>query len=97
MAQSIKRMNVAEFRDYGYLQEVNRQFFHPLGIALEVIVDEATGEARLGGIWDSRDDPEGIAFVDGDVDQDKLHRIRYEEQLRRRHRFKALGYVIQER
>lgn len=32
----IKRIDVAEFRSEGYLQEVNRRFLHPLGLALEV-------------------------------------------------------------
>lgn len=31
-------MGVKEFREEGYLQEANRQFFHPLGLALEIIV-----------------------------------------------------------
>ena len=56
-----KRMSVKEFREKGYLQEANRLFFHPLGLALEVIVDE-NGEEQFGGVWDSRDDPEGIIF-----------------------------------
>lgn len=35
----IKSMNIKEFREKGFLQEVNRLFFHPLGLALEVEVD----------------------------------------------------------
>ncbi len=57
----INRMDIAEFRRLGLLQEVNRQFFHPRGLALEIIVD---GEERFGGIWDFRDDPEGMAFAE---------------------------------
>src|SRR5438445_10887455 len=34
----IKHMPIREFVDEGYLQEVNRQFLHPLGLALEVTV-----------------------------------------------------------
>lgn len=33
-----KRLPVREFVDGGYLQEVNRKFLHPLGLALEVTV-----------------------------------------------------------
>jgi hypothetical protein len=59
----IKRMDIADFREQGFLQEANRQFFHPLGLALEVVTDAETSEpVRLGGIWDYRDDPEGILF-----------------------------------
>jgi hypothetical protein len=57
-----KRISIKEFRDEGYLQEANRLFFHPLGLALEVIIDEESGETKLGGVWDSRHDPEGILF-----------------------------------
>jgi hypothetical protein len=95
----IKRIDIKEFREFGYLQEANRLFLHPLGLALEVVVEDEEpemreslqkffdevpdgpdhidvalallakygikpGEERLGGIWDDRDDPEGIAFGD---------------------------------
>lgn len=56
------RMDIKEFREKGFLQEVNRQFFHPLGLALEVHINEDTGEETLGEIWDYRSDPEGIIF-----------------------------------
>ncbi len=57
----MKRIDIAEFRDRGFLQEANRRFFHPLGLALEVIV-EKDGTCTLGGVWDYRDDPEGMFF-----------------------------------
>jgi len=59
--QQPKRMDLQEFKDGGFLQEVNRQFFHPLGLALEVY--EKDGEVvKLGGIWDYREHEEGILF-----------------------------------
>jgi len=70
----IKRMNIAEFREKGYLQEVNRRFFHPLGLALEVIVEE-NGEEKLGGIWDYREDPEGIYYDIKNSDLDRQKRF----------------------
>lgn len=60
--EDIKYMNIKDFRDKGFLQEVNRQFFHPLGLALEVAIDDDSGACSLGGIWDYRDDPEGMFF-----------------------------------
>jgi hypothetical protein len=60
--QKIKFMDPKEFRTFGYLQEINRQFLHPVGLALEIRIDEETGEETLGKIWDYRDDPEGIWF-----------------------------------
>ncbi len=59
--EEIKRIDLDEFIKNGYLQEVNRQFFHPLGLALEIIVED--GKAiSLGGIWDDRDSKEGIYY-----------------------------------
>jgi len=55
-------ISAKEFRDEGYLQEVNRQFLHPLGLALEVQRDEESGEVSFGRVWDYRDDPEGIQY-----------------------------------
>lgn len=59
----IKRMNIKEFQDMGLLAELNRTFLHPLGLALEININDETGEVKLGGIWDYRDDPEGMLFA----------------------------------
>ena len=66
----IKKIDIKEFREKGFLQEANRLFFHPLGMALEVILDDTTGKEKLGEIWDDRDDPEGMLFQD-DIVQSK--------------------------
>jgi hypothetical protein len=104
--EPIKHMDLGEFRDLGFLQEANRQFFHPLGLALEwndginakgiaeaikrivetqpessaaymhkaghltdaramvieVITELGLDKPRLSGVWDYRDDPEGMEF-----------------------------------
>ena len=60
-SEEVKRMDLKEFRDKGFLQEVNRQFFHPLGLALEIFYDD-NGNINLGGIWDYREHEEGILF-----------------------------------
>ena len=62
--EEVKRIDIKEFRAKGFLREVNRQFFHPLGLALEAIINEETGEESLGGVWDYRDDPEGMFYLD---------------------------------
>lgn len=61
----------AEFLlDNGLLFEINRKILHPLGLALEVRreTDDETGELKevtgFGGLWDYRDDPEGVLFGD---------------------------------
>ena len=94
--QMIKRMTVKEFRDKGFLQEVNRQFFHPLGLALEVIVkcEEMplagdTGEMLFGGILDYRDNPEGMLFASGVLDMLKAREVDQEKQAHLKYRFQT--------
>ena len=60
-AADIQRMPIPEFVELGFLQEANRLFFHPLGLALEVLVEE-DGTMQLSGVWDYRDDAEGMVF-----------------------------------
>ena len=63
---TIKRMDIREFKKAGYLQEANRRFFHPLGLALAVGWEEdasAAGCYRITGVQDCRDDPEGMVFA----------------------------------
>lgn len=62
MGLHVKRIDIKEFREKGYLQELNRRFLHPLGLALEVVINKDTGEEKLGGIWDMRDDQTGIYY-----------------------------------
>lgn len=58
---AIKHLSVKEFRELGFLQEVNRTFLHPRGLALAIVLD-MDGNEFLAGIWDYRDHPEGIVF-----------------------------------
>jgi hypothetical protein len=69
-----KRMSIREFREFGFLQEANRLFFHPLGIGLEVIVDYE-GVERLGGIWDYRHLPDGMCYSTHQIEQDEIDRV----------------------
>jgi hypothetical protein len=73
--EEIKRMDIKEFRAKGFLQEANRQFFHPLGLALEVIINDETGEESLGGMWDYRNDDEGMFFSSDVISKDKINHI----------------------
>lgn len=88
----IPRIDIAEFRRLGYLQEVNRRFLHPLGLALEVIHAD-DGSERLGGVWDYRDDPEGIVFTD--VDHKQAAYIDLQWEGRRQARINVLGWMVQ--
>jgi hypothetical protein len=89
----IKRIDIKDFREIGYLQELNRRFLHPLGLALEVVVDNETGEETLGGIWDYRDDPEGMIF--DEIDEVKAADIQRLWDIKGEIRQAKFGWVIQ--
>ena len=95
MTDNIKRIDIKEFREGGYLQEVNRRFLHPLGLALE-IVREDDGTERLGGVWDYRDDPEGMFFA-GDYSDLllKYRKVQAEWDRMETTRVPAMGYMVQ--
>jgi len=91
----IHYMSVAEFRREGYLQELNRLFLHPLGLALETVIEEGAGNReRFGGVWDYRNDPEGIRFGDKDLAPLAAH-VREIWDAREPDRVAALGYMVQ--
>jgi hypothetical protein len=50
---NIKKINLKKFVRKGYLQEVNRCFFHPVGLALGMKVED--DEYQLDAIYDLRD------------------------------------------
>ena len=60
----MKYMSVKEFRELGILQELNRAFLHPLGLALEVVVHHF-GHEEFGRVW-MTDDPEGFTYEKDD-------------------------------
>jgi hypothetical protein len=85
-------MDVHEFAAEGYLQEINRRFLHPLGLAIEVGYT-TDGVAWFDRIWDYRDDPEGLRFVT--VDYQKASNVVDLWAQRQDARVEALGYMIQ--
>jgi len=94
---NIRRMEIKEFREHGYLQELNRNFLHPLGLALEVVTDE-TGEETLGGVWDYRDDRDGMLYSDSlitDKFKQKAENVKKEFDEKAKIRSAKHGFVIQ--
>lgn len=92
--EEVKYMDPAEFQKLGYLQEVNRLFLHPLGLALEVRIGD--GGVTLSGIWDYRDDPEGICVMPpARFDRQKAAYVQDQWESREQPRRDALGYMIQ--
>ena len=97
-----KFMDVKEFRERGYLQEVNRRFLHPLGLALVISQDQKSGEEIIMGIWDAREDKEGIIFNYRQAKTRRKHRLRTKKNfidgefaIRNEIRRKNLGYDIE--
>ena len=88
-------MDLRDFKEAGYLLEVNRRFFHPLGLALSVRRDP-NGEVTLHNIWDGRDDEEGFVFEELTEDE-RLRGKRITAELERRLRLREerLGFGIQ--
>lgn len=95
MTKEIKYMSIKEFRALGFVQEINRRLLHPCGLALEVIVDPGSGEETLGGVWDYRDDPEGIIFGTGELKVEKFESVEEHLASKMNSRHSLLGYVIQ--
>ena len=92
--KEIKYLPIREFRELGLLLEINRTFLHPLGLALEVVVNDETGEESLSGVWDYREDPEGIVY--GTLNKEKVKKAQEFIKTSHEKRLKTLGYIIQE-
>lgn len=91
----MKHISMREFVTEGYLQEANRRFFHPLGLALQVNFFEHNDAAsEIAGVVDVRDDAEGMIFADA-PDREKAERIDALMEARKPAREKGLGYIIQ--
>jgi molecular chaperone GrpE len=70
---NIKKIDIKEFRESGYLQEVNRRFFHPLGLAIEVTKED---DEFISGICDYRDDIEGIYYDINNSDEERKSKFK---------------------
>ena len=96
-------MSAREFYQAGYLQELNRQFLHPLGLAIGVSLSKEHGEESkcrfLPYVIDVRSDLEGITFDESvtseEVFQKKAAYIRAQQVARCAVRLKTLGFNIQ--
>jgi hypothetical protein len=89
-------MSIREFRDLGYLKELNRNFLHPLGLAL-AIREENDGEFSLDSIVDYRDDPEGMCYEESTLlaDPGKARYVAEQVKARYKARVERLGFWIQ--
>lgn len=90
--ENIKEMTVKEFVDAGILHEMNRQFLHPIGLAIDVSVEN--NELKLGRIWDYREDPQGIVF--DKIDNNTLIVFKNFQKTKHKVRKKTMGFIVQE-
>lgn len=96
-----KTMTPREFREQGYLQELNRKFLHPLGLALAVSLDnDDPTKDCFGPVIDIRDsDEEGWIFEETEeIKQERLLKaanVQAQWDARKPIRMKRLGYMIQ--
>ena len=95
MPNDIKRIPIKEFRKLGFIQEINRRLLHPCGLALEVIVDKKTGDEILGGVWDYRDDPEGMYYQEDVLSRAKAQTVIDLFNSKLTHRREEFGHIIQ--
>lgn len=93
----VNYMSLEEFWKGGYLQELNRQFLHPLGLALEATVD-LEGNISLSGVWDYRHDEEGMVYPE-DVgfgpSPAHVEKIAAEQAEKAAVRMERFGWIIQ--
>lgn len=83
-----------ELLDKGIIQEVNRLFLHPRGMALAVSSDDETNESKLI-MLDDRDDDTGFYYPDGVITQEKKKHCLKLHESKVVHRVNNLGYVVQ--
>lgn len=96
------KMSLQEFIDLGLLQEVNRRFFHPVGLAMAVEYPEDPSTTSFTvEILDDRKDPEGFIFnvPGGDDKNPVLPRPEaidiYDQMVKAGSRQVQFGWVIQ--
>lgn len=90
-------MTTKELLDSGILHEANRKFFHPLGLALAVTLEEGDDldEEPSLILVDRRDDPEGIYFAPEALEPEKAARVARDLRERAVRRCAKLGWIIQ--
>ena len=96
----VKYMDFHEFWKLGLLQEINRQFMHPRGLAFQMDFEDDKA-INISGIWDERDDPEGIIYSKEMISDNIEHFEKMKAQVQKLYDDKAeyrqenLGFIIQ--
>ena len=72
----MKELDIKEFYEKGYLQELNRLFLHPLGLVLTIKLNKNTGKLELDKILDYRD--REVKFSKEGLDRQRYENIKKE-------------------
>ena len=94
-----KIMSVEEFQKSGLLQEVNRRFLHPIGLAISIVEDLDTGKVHFGEIFDYSAEADGMIFAEEVTStsewKEKAARVEELFEAKRAERERVLGYHVQ--
>ena len=86
----MKFISLEQLHRDGILHEVNRTFFHPIGMALSI-----DGDTGVLSVEDHTDDMEGMAFSDGALSREKFEAFVDFAHPRIRARLAGVGFVEQ--
>ena len=89
--QDPKELTSDQIRSLGIVQEINRQLLHPMGLAMFVVVP--SGSTVCCGVYDMRDDPEGVVFQAFSTERAEMFARAFEE--RREVRESRFGWHVQ--
>jgi hypothetical protein len=90
---NMRTMDLKEFVDLGILQELNRTYLHPMGLALAVGIQDE--KYFLSGILDYREDDEGMNFTEDALSYEKFLKAKDLFLSKTKAREEKLGYFIQ--
>jgi len=88
-----EKMTIKDFIDLGLLQEVNRYFFHPRGLALCASFETGIPDPGKLIVLDFLDEPGGVIF--DTVDPEKVKRVQALLSDRKEERKKLYGFSRQ--
>ena len=94
-------LTAKELIDQGYLQEANRRFFHPLGLALHV-KSAISGTDMICKVTDDREDPEGVYYnydkliaPDKEIMRERYENVEKEIKAKKPIRKSLLGFIME--
>ena len=89
-----RKMTITEFRELGFIQELNRRMLHPCGLAISTYVAD-DGNEYLDGVWDYRDEGVGPFYSSEELSRDAARGVDKLLKTKARERLLALDYSVQ--